>query len=52
LRGQLKGILQELEEIQKGRESAVPPEERPKTVTEKVKPEQIEAAEAVGAMPE
>jgi iron complex outermembrane receptor protein len=52
LRGQLKGILQELEEIQKGRESAVPPAERPKTVTEKVKPEQAEAVEAAEAMPE
>lgn len=52
LRGQLKGILQELEDIQKGRESGLPPAERPKTVTEKAKPEQLEAAEAVGAMPE
>ncbi|MDP3089985.1 MAG: TonB-dependent receptor [Nitrospira sp.] len=52
LRGQLKGILQELEELQKGRESAVPPAERPKTVTEKAKPEQTEAVEAAGAMPE
>lgn len=52
LRGQLKGILQELEELQKGRESAVPPAERPKTVTEKVKPEQNEAVEEAGAMPE
>lgn len=52
LRGQLKGILQELEEIQKGRENAVPPAERPKTVTEKVKPEQTEATEEAGAMPE
>lgn len=52
LRGQLKGILQELEEIQKGRENALPPAERPKTVTEKVKPEQAEPAEADGTMPE
>ncbi|MEQ1627228.1 MAG: TonB-dependent receptor [Nitrospira sp.] len=52
LRGQLKGILQELDDIQKGRESAIPPAERPKTVTEKVKPEQTEAVEADGTMPE
>ena len=52
LRGQLKGILQELEEIQKGRESAVPPAERPKTVTEKAKPEPSEAIGESGAMPE
>ncbi len=52
LRGQLKGILQELEELQKGRENAVPPTERPKTVTEKVKPEQTEVAEAAGTIPE
>ncbi|MEY4526928.1 MAG: hypothetical protein RL768_647 [Nitrospirota bacterium] len=52
LRGQLKGILQELEEIQKGRESAVPPVERPKTVTEKAKPEPSEAIGESGAMPE
>ena len=49
LREQLKGILQELEDLQKGRESTVPPAERPKTVTEKVAPEQ---AEVTGAMPE
>ena len=49
LREQLKGILQELEDLQKGRESTVPPAERPKTVTEKVAPEQSEVA---GAIPE
>ncbi len=49
LREQLKGILQELEDLQKGRESTLPPAERPKTVTEKVSPEQ---SQATGAMPE
>lgn len=49
LREQLKGILQELEDLQKGRESTVAPDERPKTVTEKVAPEQSEVA---GAIPE
>ncbi len=49
LREQLKGILQELDDLQRGRESAMPPAERPKTVTEKVAPEQ---AEVTGAMPE
>jgi iron complex outermembrane recepter protein len=49
LREQLKGILQELDDLQKGRESTVPPAERPKTVTEKVTPEQ---AQGTGAMPE
>ncbi len=49
LREQLKGILQELEDLQKGRESTAPPSERPKTVTEKVTPEQ---AQVTGAMPE
>ena len=39
LREQLKGILQELEELNQGRESALPPTEQPKTVTEKVSPE-------------
>ncbi len=52
LRGQLKGILQELEDLQKGREATLPSAERPKTVTEKAKPEQTEAIEAAGAMPE
>jgi len=47
LREQLKEILQELEDLQKGRESALPPAERPKTVTEKVAPEQSEGAEAI-----
>ena len=49
LREQLKGILQELEELKQGRESTVPPAERPKTVTEKVTPEE---AQVTGAMPE
>jgi iron complex outermembrane recepter protein len=49
LREQLKGILQELEDLQKGRESTVPPDERPKTATEKVAPAQSEVA---GAIPE
>ena len=52
LRGQLKGILQELEDLPKNREAKLPPAERPKTVTEKAKPEQVEAADAIGAMPE
>ena len=37
LREQLKGILQELEDLKQDRESTVPPAERPKTVTEKVR---------------
>lgn len=49
LRGQLKGILQELEEIQRHKDSVLPPAERPRTVTEKVQPEQ---AQLVDAMPE
>ena len=49
LREQLKGILQELDDLQKGRESTVPLAERPKTVTEKVAPEQ---SQVPGAMPE
>jgi iron complex outermembrane recepter protein len=49
LREQLKGILQELEELQRGREQTSPPTEKPKTVTEKVTSEE---AEATGAMPE
>ena len=49
LREQLKGILQELDDLQRNRESAMPPAERPKTVTENVTPEQSEAA---GVMPE
>ncbi len=49
LREQLKGILQELEALQRGREHRLPPAEKPKTVIEKVAPEE---AEATGAMPE
>jgi iron complex outermembrane recepter protein len=49
LREQLKGILQELEELKQGRASTPPPAEQPKTVTEKVSPEQ---AQVTGAMPE
>jgi iron complex outermembrane recepter protein len=49
LREQLKGILQELEDLKQGRESTVPPAGQPKTVTEKVTPEQ---AQVTGAMPE
>ena len=49
LREQLKGILQELEELKQGRENTAPPAEQPKTVTEKVSPEQ---AQVTGAMPE
>ena len=47
LREQLKGILQELEDLQKGRERTLPPAERPKTVTEKTAPEQSQDAEAM-----
>ena len=36
LREQLKGILQELEDLQKSHESTLPPAERPTTVTEKI----------------
>jgi len=49
LREQLKSILQELEELQRGREQTSPPADKPKTVTEKVTTEE---AEATGAMPE
>ena len=49
LREQLKNILQELEELQRGREQTSPPAEKPKTVIEKVTTEE---AEATGAMPE
>ena len=49
LREQLKSILQELEELQRGREHTSPPAEKPKTVTEKVTTEE---AEATGVMPE
>ena len=50
LREQLKGILQELDDLKRNREHALPPAERPKTVTEIVKPEQAE--EVAEAMPE
>lgn len=50
LREQLKGILQELDDLKRNREHALPPTERPKTVTEIVKPEQAE--EVAEAMPE
>ena len=49
LREQLKGILQELEELKQGRESTAPPAEQRKTVTEKVSPEE---AQVTGTMPE
>jgi iron complex outermembrane recepter protein len=49
LREQLKGILQELEDLQKSHESTLPSAERPKTVTEKIAPDQSEVA---GAIPE
>lgn len=43
LREQLKGILHELDELQKTREGALPPGERPKVVTEKAAPQESEA---------
>ena len=43
LREQLKGILQELDELQKTREGALPPGERPKVVTEKVSPQESDS---------
>ena len=43
LREQLKGILQELDDLQKSRESQLPPSERPKVVMEKVAPQESEA---------
>ncbi len=49
LREQLKSILQELEALQRGQEQTLPPTEKPKTVIEKVAPEE---AEAMGAKPE
>ncbi len=49
LREQLKGILQELEELKQGREGTAPPAEQRKTVTEKVSPEE---AQVTGTMPE
>ncbi len=42
LREQLKGILQELDELQKTREGELPPGERPQVVTEKVAPQASE----------
>jgi len=50
LRGQLKDILQELDDLKRTREQALPPAERPKTVTEKVALEQAEPL--ADAMPE
>jgi iron complex outermembrane receptor protein len=49
LREQLKDILHELDELQREREGALPPADRPQAATEKVAPEH---AEATGAMPE
>ena len=43
LREQLKGILQELDDLQKNRENQLPSSERPKVVTEKVAPQESEA---------
>jgi iron complex outermembrane recepter protein len=43
LRDQLKGILHELDELQKARERALPPGERPQGVIEKVAPQESEA---------
>lgn len=43
LREQLKGILHELDELQKTRERALSPDERPRAVTEKVPPQASEA---------
>jgi len=45
LRGQLKQILQELEELQHKKESATPEGERPTIVKEKAAPEESEAAQ-------
>ena len=47
LREQLKEILQELDDLQKTREGALPPGERPKVVTEKVATEHVKAADAI-----
>lgn len=52
LREQLNGILQELDDLKRTREHALPPAERPKTVTEKVKPEPTGETEAAEAIPE
>ena len=49
LREQLKGILQELDELQKTREGALPLGDKPKVVTEKVTQEQ---GVVTGAIPE
>ncbi|NOS81676.1 MAG: TonB-dependent receptor [Nitrospira sp. CG24C] len=49
LREQLKGILQELEDLQRSRESTLPPTERPKVVTEKIEPEEMKSP---GSIPE
>jgi iron complex outermembrane receptor protein len=49
LREQLKGILQELDDLQKEREKTLPPSEQPPSPTEKVTPEQ---AEIEGVHPE
>jgi len=49
LREQLKDILQELEDLQRTRESTLPPSERPKAAVEKVAPDQ---AEGTDTMPE
>jgi len=43
LREQLKGILHELDELQKARERALPPGERPQAIIEKVSPQVSEA---------
>lgn len=43
LREQLKGILQELEDLQKTREGSLRPADRPKVVIEKVAPQESEA---------
>jgi iron complex outermembrane receptor protein len=43
LRDQLKGILQELEDLQRTRERTLSPAERPKVVTEKVSSQESEA---------
>jgi len=48
LREQLKGILQELDELQRSRERTPLATEQPKTVTEKTAPDETDAA---GAMP-
>ncbi len=47
LRGQLKNILQELEEIQQKKEAASPEEQRPSIVKERVEPVPIESHETL-----